>query len=97
MNVQQKKIVILSSEGQPVLLPRPNFITTTFTGTGVPPNLVATIPPGEEAVVVLPFDPPTKPGTYTAQAHFAGLTLSGVAGGGILLPSDSDVESFTIT
>ena len=74
---------------------QPVPITITFTGTGVPPNLVATIPAGEDAVAVVLFEPPTTPGTYTAQAHFAGLTLPD--DGGILLPSDSQVQSFTIT
>jgi len=68
-------------------------ITITFTGTGVPPNLAVTIPAFGDAVGSIPF--PTTPGTYTAQAHFAGVTLPN--GDGILLPSDSQVVSFTIT
>ena len=68
-------------------------ITITFTGTGVPPGTVVTIPAFHDAVASIPF--PTTPGTYTAQAHFAGVTLPN--GDGILSPSDSKVVSFNVT
>jgi len=63
-------------------------LTITFTGTGVPSNLVTTIPAGEPAFFSVPFEPPTTPGTYTVQAHFAGA--------GTLLPSDSQIAMFTV-
>ena len=62
--------------------------TITFTGTGfVHPNLVATTDSGGEYFVD-DFGPPTTPGTYTVQAHFAG--LPGIS------PSDSGVPTFTV-
>ena len=61
--------------------------TITFTGTGVPRNLVATTHSGGEYFVDS-FDPPTTPGTYTVQAHFAGSTG--------LQPSTSSTETFTV-
>ena len=48
-------------------------VTIAFTGTGVPPNLVATT--GDEGKYAVQFPTPTMPGTYTIQAHFAGFPL----------------------
>ena len=64
-----------------------NGATITFTGTGVPhnPNFVATTNDGE---YFMSFSPPTTPGTYTAQAHFAGSPT--------LNPSDSQTQTFTV-
>jgi hypothetical protein len=67
-------------------------LTITFTGTGVPPNLVTTIPAGEPAFISVPFEPPTNPGTYTVQAHFAGAQIPA----GTLSPSDSQIVMFTV-
>ncbi len=89
VSVAKKELIAVLLSGSSVVS-QPVPITITFTGTGVPPNLVATIAPGEDALAVVPFEPPTTPGTYTAQAHFAGLE-------GILLPSDSPVKRFSIT
>ena len=67
-------------------------LTITFTGTGVPPNLVTTIPATESAFFSVPFEPPTNPGTYTVQAHFAGTQIPA----GTLSPSDSGIQMFTV-
>lgn len=61
--------------------------TGRITGTGVPRNLVATTDSGGEYFVD-DFHPPTTPGTYTVQAHFAGSPG--------LNPSNSDTKSFTV-
>ena len=66
--------------GDIVMAPSP--ITITFTGTGVPPNTAATVQKGLLAVFPVSFKPPTTPGTYTVQAHFAGL--------------DSSIKMFTV-
>jgi len=95
VNVQQKNLDVELTDVSGHAVSVNTEITITFTGTGVPPNLSTTIDPGNEAFDVVPFMPPTQPGTYTAQAHFRGVTLPN--GDGILLPSDSSVESFTIT
>jgi len=58
----------------------------TFTGTGVPPNVVATTDSNGH-YFVRPTSP-TTPGTYTAQAHFAG--------GNGLDPSESTLEQFVV-
>jgi hypothetical protein len=62
--------------------------TITFTGTGVPhnPNFVATT--ANDGQYFMSFSPPTTSGTYTVQAHFAGLPG--------LNPSDSQTQTFTV-
>ena len=64
----------------------PSPITITFTGTGVPPNLAATVQTNDEAFFAVSFKPPTTPGTYTVQDHFAGTSQ--------YLPSDSPIMMF---
>jgi hypothetical protein len=89
----QKDLVgVLLDEGseRPVDVKVP--LTISFTGTGVPSNLVATIHAGRQAFYIAPFQPPINPGTYTVKAHFAGAEIPG----GTLSPSDSQVMSFTI-
>ena len=62
--------------------------TITFTGTGVPSNVVA-ITDDNGNFRNVPFNTPTTPGNYTAQAHFAG-TAAG------LQPSNSQIIHFTV-
>lgn len=62
--------------------------TITFTGTGVPPDLVA-ITDDLGNFKNVPFATPTTPGNYTIQAHFAGVQ-------GALLPSNSRIFHFTV-
>jgi len=72
-------------------------LTITFTGTGVPPNLTATVKEGFSADVEVTIKPPTTPGTYTFQAHFAGATFPVEGGQTVqLLASDSSIVMFTV-
>ena len=80
--------IISGGSGGAGIVMAPSPITITFTGTDVPPNLTATVQKGLLAVFPVSFKPPTTPGTYTVQAHFAGL--------GTLLPLDSSIKMFTI-
>ena len=61
--------------------------TITFTGTGVPSGVVA-ITDDHGNFRDVPFNTPTTPGNYTAQAHFAG-----TAG---LQPSNSQIMQFIV-
>ena len=85
-------ILSFQSNGDPVTATSQSGITITFTGTGVPPNLAPTVQTGNEAVFFVTFKPPTTSGTYTVQAHFAGLEVDGET----LLPSDSQITMFTV-
>ena len=72
-------------------------LSITFTGTGVPPNLVATVQDSQQAIFRVTIKSPTTPDTYTFQAHFAGATL--ILNGGQTLqlhPSDSSIVMFTV-
>jgi hypothetical protein len=72
-------------------------LTITFTGTGVPPNLAAMVQEGNLAIFSVTIKPPTAPGTYTFQAHFAGATFILNGGGTLqLLKSDSEIVRFTV-
>lgn len=83
-------VLLFQDTGRPVVVNVP--LTITITGTGVPHNLVTTIPATESAFFSVPFEPPTNPGTYTVQAHFAGSQLPS----GTLSPSDSGIQMFTV-
>ena len=72
-------------------------LTITFTGTGVPPNLAAMVQEGNLAIYSVTIKPPTTPGTYTVQAHFAGATLQLQGGQTVqILGSDSRIAMFTV-
>ena len=60
--------------------------TIAFTGTGVPPRLSGVTDPSGRYLAVITA--PLLPGTYTVQAHFAGLSIFG--------PSNSATETFTV-
>ena len=83
-------VLLFQDTTQPVVVNVP--LTITFTGTGVPSNLVTTLPARQPAAFTVHFEPPTNPGNYTVQAHFAGAQIPG----GTLSPSDSQIRMFTV-
>jgi hypothetical protein len=90
LGVELVDVLLFGETTRPVDVNVP--LTITFTGTGVPPNLVTTIPAGEPAFISVPFEPPTNPGPYTVQAHFAGAQIPT----GTLSPSDSRIVMFAV-
>lgn len=86
-----------SSNDQLVTASTGTGLSITFTGTGVPPNLAATVHDGDLAIFKVTIKPPATPGTYTVQAHFAGATLLLQGGQSLqILGSDSPIEKFTV-
>jgi hypothetical protein len=92
-----RAVLAFSANNQIVTAQTGHGLSITFTGTGVPPNLVATVQDSQEAIFFVTIKPPTTPGTYTFQAHFAGATFILNGGGTLqLLKSDSEIVRFTV-
>jgi len=70
-------VLAFSPNGQ-IVTASEGGLSITYTGTGVPPNLVATVEASLPANFFITIKPPTTPGTYTFQAHFAGTEINGV-------------------